>query len=192
MQDSPRKLILVKHAPPEVVPETPSEKWVLSEKGRAICVPLAERLAAHAPAVIVSSEEPKAAETARLVAERLGVPWRTATGLHEHDRSNVPHMRSGEFISMMELFFRKPAELVLGRETAEQARSRFEAAVREVVSANPAGNVAVVSHGTVIALLIGGRSRRTPFEVWRAMGLPSYAALSLPEWELSDAVDRVG
>lgn len=187
-----RKLILVKHAPPEVVPETPSEKWTLSEKGRTLCVPLAERLAAHAPAVIVSSEEPKAAETAQLVAERLGVPWRTAPGLHEHDRSNVPHMRSGEFISMMELFFRKPAELVLGRETANQALARIEAAVREVVEANPEGNVAVISHGTVIALLLGGRSRRTPFEVWRAMGLPSFATVLLPKWELQDSVDRIG
>src|SRR4051794_25818359 len=98
MPDAPRKLILVKHAPPEVVPGVAPEKWTLSAKGRDLCAPLADQLAAHAPAVIVSSEEPKAAETARLVAERLNVPWHTAHGLHEHDRSNVPHMRSGEFI----------------------------------------------------------------------------------------------
>src|SRR5918993_933764 len=121
-----RKLILVKHAPPEVVPDLPPEQWTLSEKGRGLCAPLADALAAQAPSTIVCSEEPKAAETARLVAERLGVPWHTAPGLHEHDRSNVPHMRSGEFISMMELLFRKPAELVLGRETAEPERSRAQ------------------------------------------------------------------
>jgi len=137
-----RELILVKHAPPEVVPGVPPERWSLSEKGRALCVPLAEKIAAHQPAAVVSSEEPKAAETARLVAERLAVPWRAAPGLHEHDRSDVPHMRSGEFISMMELFFRRPGELVLGKETAHQARARFEDAVREVVgdrwsNANP-------------------------------------------------------
>ncbi len=188
-----RKLILVKHAPPEVVPGVPPERWDLSEKGRALCVPLADRLAAHAPASIVSSEEPKAAETARLVAERLGVPWRTAAGLHEHDRSNVPHLPSREFISMVELFFRKPGELVLGRETANAARDRFDAAVRRVTAEEPAGgNVAVVSHGTVIALLLGYRENRTPFDVWRAMGLPSYAVLTLPDFELVEAVDRIG
>jgi broad specificity phosphatase PhoE len=191
MQQSPRKLILVKHAPPEVVPEVPSENWTLSEKGRALCAPLADQLAAHAPAVIVSSEEPKAAETARLVAERLGVPWRTAPGLHEHDRSNVPHMRSGEFISAIELFFRRPGELVLGRETANQARDRFESAVQEVVDVQDDGNIAVVSHGTVIALMLEGRDARGGFATWRAMGLPSFAALSLPEMGLIKTADRV-
>lgn len=29
------KLILVKHAPPEVIPGVPSSRWVLSEDGRA-------------------------------------------------------------------------------------------------------------------------------------------------------------
>ena len=189
-----RKLILVKHAPPEVVPGVPPERWTLSEKGRGLCVPLAERLEPHAPAVVVSSEEPKAAETAQLVAERLGVPWRTAPGLHEHDRSNVPHLRSGEFISMVELFFRRPTELVLGRETADAARGRFESAVARVVGEQSDGNVAVVSHGTVIALLLGGGARggRTPFEIWRAMGLPSYAILNPGGMELLERVDRVG
>jgi broad specificity phosphatase PhoE len=194
MQDSPRssrKLILVKHAPPEVVPDVPPEQWTLSEKGRALSVPLAGRLAAHAPAVIVSSEEPKAAETARLVAERLGVPWRTAPGLHEHDRSNVPHMRSGEFISSMELFFRRPGDLVLGRETANQARDRFEAAVQEIVDGHDDGNITIVSHGTVIALMLEGRDSRGGFATWRAMGLPSFAVLSLPEMTLVETVDRV-
>ena len=186
-----RKLILVKHAPPEVVPGVPPERWALSEKGRALCVPLADKLAAHEPAIIVSSEEPKAAETAQLVAERLGVPWRTAPGLHEHDRSNVPHMRSGEFISMVELFFRKPGELVLGRETAHAARERFEAAVRQVMEGQPEGNVAVVSHGTVIALMLGGRAQRSPFEGWRAIGLPSYAVLGLPDLLPVGRVDRI-
>jgi broad specificity phosphatase PhoE len=153
---------------------------------------LADALMPHAPAVIVSSEEPKASETARLVAERLSIPWHTALGLHEHDRSNVPHLRSGEFISMMELFFRKPGESVLGRETADQARRRFDEAVRRVLDEHPAENVAVVSHGTVIALMLDGKGIRTPFQAWRGMGLPSYAAFSLPDWELSETVDRIG
>jgi broad specificity phosphatase PhoE len=191
MENATRRLILVKHAPPEVVPGTPSEQWVLSAKGRDLCVPLADQLAASKPALIMSSEEPKAAETARLVAERLDVPWHTAPGLHEHDRSNVPHMRSGEFISMMELFFRKPAELVLGRETAQQARDRFEDAVSEAVDAQAEGNIMVVSHGTVIALMLQGRDPRNGFAIWRAMGLPSYAILSLPEMSMIECVDRL-
>src|SRR5215213_5663272 len=124
-----RKLILIKHAPPLVVPGTPPERWKLSDKGRESCGPLAAALRPHAPAVIVASEEPKAMETAQLVSETLAVPVETVTGLHEHDRSNVPHMRSGEFISHVELMFRRPGERVLGRESADEAFHRFDNAV---------------------------------------------------------------
>jgi broad specificity phosphatase PhoE len=186
-----RKLILVKHASPFVMPATPPQRWKLSDKGRESCVPLAEALQAHAPAVIVSSDEPKAQETAQLVAEHLKLASETAEGLHEHDRSNVPHMRSGEFISHIELFFRRPRELVLGRETAEQATQRFDGAVEEVLKKHPSGSVAIVSHGTVIALFIASHGGENAFALWRRMGLPSFAVLSLPQYAVESLVERV-
>src|SRR4051794_23409459 len=126
------QLILIKHAAPEVDPDVPAERWRLSEKGRPACPPLAASLASYSPKRVVSSEEAKASETAKLVAQELGVPWETAAGLQEHDRSNVPHMRSGDFISTMELLFRKPQQLVLGRETASGALKRFRNAIDDV------------------------------------------------------------
>ena len=186
-----RKLILIKHASPERVEGEPPERWRLSGAGRALCGPLAERLAAHQPAVVVASEEAKAAETAELVAGRLGVPWETAADLHEHDRSDVPQMASREFISHMELLFRRPKELVLGRETAHAAERRFKAAVDEALRRHPKGNVAVVSHGTVIALLLARYTDQSGFTIWRRMGLPSFVVLSVPGWEVVERVDRV-
>ena len=51
----------------------------------------------------------------------------------------------------------------------------------EVVMEQADGNVAVVSHGTVIALLLEKLDpKRRGFDVWRAMKLPSYVVLSLP------------
>lgn len=186
-----RKLILIKHASPFVIPGTPPERWRLSDKGKESCSPLADALKAHAPTIVLSSEEPKAKETAQLVAERMGLPASVAKGLHEHDRSNVPHMRSGEFISHMELFFRRPRELVLGRETAEQATQRFEAAVRSALSAHPEETIAIVAHGTVISLLVANYSGENPFTLWRRMGLPSFAVLSLPDFALEELIERI-
>src|SRR5207249_11175982 len=133
---------------------TPPERWRLSEKGKESCGALAEALREHAPAVMVASEEPKALETAQMLGERLALPVQTSPDLHEHDRSNVPHMRSGEFISHMEVFFRKRDERVLGRETAREADDRFAAAVDDVLAEHPHGNVAIVEHGTEIALIL--------------------------------------
>src|SRR2546429_5253264 len=97
------KLILIKHAQPLIDATKPPEKWRLGEMGRQSCNALADAIAPHQPSIIISSQEPKASETADLVAAKLNLPHETAPDLHEHDRSNVPHMRSGEFISMIEL-----------------------------------------------------------------------------------------
>ena len=186
-----RKLILIKHAPPDVVPDVAPEKWALSDRGRALCTPLADAVRPHAPAVVVSSTEPKAAETGELLASSLGVPFESAPGLHEHDRSNVPHMPSREFISAIELFFRRPGELLLGRETADEAEARFREAVTRVLAVHPAGNVAVVSHGTVIALMVAKAAGQSAFRLWRELGLPSFVVLRLPDLALEQTVASV-
>ena len=184
-------LILIKHAAPAVAPGVPPEEWVLSDVGRRRCPALAEAVRPYAPAAVVASVEPKASETGRVVAAGLGVPFETADGLHEHDRSNVPHLPSREFISLIEVFFRKPAERVLGRESADEALARFERAVSDVLARYPDGNVAVVSHGTVLALLLAKHGGGKPFELWRKMGLPSYAVVELPAWRVERVVGQV-
>src|SRR4051794_15258843 len=100
------KLILIKHARPLVDPAKSSELWTLSEEGRAQAKALATVLAPYQPTVAISSDEPKAAETAAILAKDLNIPTETSADLREHERRNVPHMRSGEFISHVELFFR--------------------------------------------------------------------------------------
>jgi len=188
------KLILIKHASPFVIPGTPPEKWRLSDKGKEACLPLADAIKPLAPTVIVSSEEPKAIETAEIVANQLGVPHATAAGLHEHDRSNVPHMRSGEFISYVELFFRKPHERVLGRETADKCAARFDQAVKDALAKHPDETIAVIAHGTVLALFLAARGDGDAdgFGWWRKLGLPSFVVLSLPELAIEKTVERVG
>ena len=98
---------------------------------------------------------------------------------------------SGEFISSVELFFRRPNELSLGGETAQQALARFEAAVNEVISQHSAGNLAIVSHGTVIALFVEKHSDRNGFQIWREMSLPSFAVFDLPEIRLREVRCRI-
>lgn len=186
------KLILIKHASPFVIPGTPPEKWRLSDKGKEACAPLAEAIKSLAPTVIVSSEEPKAIETAEIVANQLDVPHETAADLHEHDRSNVPHMRSGEFISYVELFFRKPHELVLGRETADKCAARFDRAVKDVLSKHPDQTIAIVGHGTVLGLFLAEHDQSADgFQWWRKLGLPSFVTLSLPDLAIEKAVERI-
>lgn len=141
---------------------------------------------------VYCSEEVKAIETAEVIAKELKLSHETRPDLHEHDRSNVPHMRSGEFISHMEVFYRRPSELVLGKESADEALARFEHAVRGIVDQPHDGNTAIVAHGTVISLLVARLQGKTNgFELWRAMQLPSYAVIALPDWSVTQVVSRV-
>ena len=186
------KLILIKHARPLVEEDVPSHDWRLSPEGRAACKPLADAMRAHAPAVIVTSDEPKAIETGQIVAAALGVPVKTATGLHEHDRSNVPMMQSREFISAMANFFKARTRRVLGLESAAEASERFQSAVESVLSEYPKQNVAIVTHGTVLALFAEDHGAGDGFLLWRRMGLPSMMVFSVPGFEPGAPIERIG
>lgn len=180
-----KRLLLVKHAMPVVVDGVTPARWILSEAGRREAVALADSLAHAGIARVMASEEPKAAETGRILAERLGVPWETRPGLHEHDRSNVTCLdEREEFEERVRELFARPGELVYGTETAEAALARFRAVVMSVVSENIEGNVAVVSHGTVIALFVAAMAGGDGFALWKGLGLPSCVVLALPEWKV--------
>jgi len=179
-----RYLILVKHSLPEIVPTLTAHQWRLSEKGQLRCHALAEKLACYLPGCIISSREPKAVETAQIVAGRLGQTFQIIEGLHEHDRSNVEWTSAERFAAQVDEFFRYPNRLMMGRETASQARERFTQAVTSVLQEHPVDTVAIVAHGTVITLFVAQAVSLEPFSFWRQLGLPSFVVMSLPEMEL--------
>lgn len=184
-------LILVKHSAPEIVPTTPPTLWHLSEAGRLKCARLAEHVAAHHPDVIISSVEPKAAETAQIIADVLGKPVEMGEGLGEHDRSNVAFLTTERFEAAVAEFFQEPQRLVFGRETADQAYRRFAAAVEDILANHLGNTVTLVTHGTVIALYVARAVALDPFPLWKCLGTPSFVVLSLPERRVVTVVERI-
>ncbi len=173
------------------MPDVPAHQWHLSEAGREKCSTLAERLAEYQPDVVVTSDEPKAAETAHIVANILGKPVKTVDGLREHDRSNVPFLSAEDFEAAIAEFFREPQRLVLGQETADQAHLRFAGAVDRIVADHANKTVVLVTHGTVIALYVSRTSALDPFLVWKRLDAPSFVVLSLPERRILTIVESI-
>ena len=138
---------------------------------------------------LYSSLEPKALETAALVAVRLGLDVRPRTDLHENDRTGLAFGPIEVLHSRIERFFAAPAEPVMGNETAKAALARFEAAVRGLVAEAPDQTIAVVAHGTVLTLLVARHNPVVPFDFWKALALPSFVVLDNADFSVAGAAN---
>lgn len=185
------RLILVKHSLPEIDPRIPAAQWTLSEEGRRRARLLAAALAPYRVEEIISSQEPKAEETARIAAGILAVPVRAHPGLHEHLRQTVRFMEKEQFEAHVRRFFSHPQELVFGEETASLAASRFSRALNEALKGSTADSTAVIAHGTVISLYVSQICAVDAFDLWKCLGLPSCVILSLPERRIEALIEEV-
>lgn len=183
--------LLVKHSLPAIDPGRPAREWRLSAEGLRRCAPLAAALAEYAPRAVVTSVEPKARETGAAVAAALGLPLEAFAGLHENDRLGLPYLPAADLEATIARFFAQSQEVVMGRETADEAHARFAAALERVGRAYPQGTVVVVAHGTVISLLVARAAGLTAFDLWRCLGLPSFVALDRAEGALRAVVGSV-
>ena len=183
-------VVLVRHARPVLRSGVAARNWLLDEEAVPACHALAAEvtrlLAGRRVTGLWASSEPKAVAT----AEALGAAWGvegvvTHPGLDEHRRGPLPLVGDVEWHETVARLFRRPDELVLGEETAAQARARFTAAMEEVAArADGAGVTAVVTHGTVMTLLLAEANGFEPLQLWGSLRLPDALFVSSKGWRL--------
>ncbi|MFC7607448.1 histidine phosphatase family protein [Teichococcus aestuarii] len=144
---------LLTHPEVAIDPAVAVTEWGLAPRGRARAEALARLPWARGLRHIASSAERKARETAECLAAATGLPVRVHPGLGENDRSATGYLPPPEFEAMADAFFARPEESVRGWERAVDAQARMVAAV-EAVLAESKGEVAIVAHGAVGALLL--------------------------------------
>lgn len=177
------ELVLVRHAPTTPVPGAAAATWRLAPGAMELTAALGMalvgvRLAAPPGGsagpvdAVVSSHEPKALATARTLSLVLGVPTTTGTDLEEHHRDDVPFMPDVEFLRTVKRFFARPDVLVFGSETAREAEGRFRKGVIDALASRPGKRLAVVTHGTVMALALAQANGLEPFALWQSLKLP--------------------
>ena len=131
----------------------------LNDHGREQARALADEVAGLRIAAVYASDLARAAETAEIVADRLGVPVRGDARLREL------HLGGWEGLTTPEIEERYPNEIarwraddgstaVAGRETYAQMGQRVVAALTEIAAAHPSDNVLVVLHGGPIRGLL--------------------------------------
>ena len=169
-----RGVILVRHAMPQVMPGTSSSLWTLGESAKEDCVLLAHALPADIAAVVYSSPEPKASETATVIALRLGLQVQTDARFSEVDRPPV----WDENYRAMVLNYLECGEQA-GWEPVEAVRKRFAAAVDEALTAHPSGDVIISNHGMALSLFAASHATVNLAEFWSNLTFPDAWRLDL-------------
>lgn len=168
-----QRLLLVRHAMPEVDPATPAERWRLGPDGLAAARRLAPLV--RRPAYFVASTEPKAFQTLCEVATDTMVV--IDAGFAEVRR---PHVRSADD-------YRAAARAYVGGERRdgwephEEVAARFEAAVVLHLAAAADRTLVVGTHGLAPTVWLAGRYRLEPGpeEFWAGLRFPDLVEVDL-------------
>ena len=150
-----RSVYFITH--PEVVVDAnvPVPEWSLSERGLERMNLMLNQPWVSDITSIFSSTENKAVDGATVIAEHLKLPIKRIAALGENDRSATGYLPSDEFEAIADQFFADPQHSIRGWETAEAAQTRIVAAVGQLIQEDESqGDIAIVSHGAVGALML--------------------------------------
>ena len=141
---------------------------------------LAEEIRPLRPAVVLTSPERKAHQTAELIVHALGVgPARMVRDLREHDDGGAPFTDETTFRRSVADFFAHPLKRVFGAETADEAHARFAAAIAATPQWADDSSAVLVSHGRVLSLFIARQRGIDAFALWRTLTMPWYTVVDL-------------
>ena len=152
------ELILIRHALPERADgDSATADPPLSERGRRQAAATADFLAGESLDAVVASPLLRAQQTARPLADRLGVRVHITEGLREIDPfggSYVPAEEIGIDHPVVERFVADRYSLFAGEGGFHQFRSGVVAAIDQLVGRYRSQRVAVFCHGTVIGTYV--------------------------------------
>lgn len=124
----------------------------LTPAGRAQAEQAAGQLAAGAPdaRVIVASDLARTAETAAIIAGRLGLPLEFDRGLREQNLGVLEGASSVQpdgQTEVLDLLWDEPYRIPPGGESVAQLYDRVHRTLRWLAAARPGGELIVVTHG---------------------------------------------
>ena len=139
----------ITHPQVAIDPDVAVDRWRLSDDGRRRAAELLAQPWVATLARVISSEEPKALETAQLLADRLGLAVERRPDTGELDRTASGYLPPAEFELVADACFADPGSSARGWERAVDAQRRIVRALADVLDDDGRGDVAVIGHGGV-------------------------------------------
>lgn len=176
------KLYVIRHSEVLVQPELAPEQWRLSDAGRILAKTLSEEEQWSDVRLVYHSPQPKAQETASILAGEIGVPVKEVQGLQELS------MNTG-FLSPAE-FRQRVGDYLSGRpdpdfEKYGEAMLRIVGTFQDIVRELNGSSGVVVSHGRILSVffsyLLG---RRITVDEWQSMKFPELSVIDINTWRI--------
>ena len=168
---------LIRHGKSEL--EGADAERGLEPEGHVHAEQIAGRLVAVTPPVKALYVSPfrRAGLTMEPLAKRLGLPVAVADEFREKHMSDEPIADLGATRQKMweDFDFRLP-----GGETNAEAQVRATTALKKIRSAHPDEAVAVVSHGTLMGLILNTYDPNFGYEEWLAITMPDIFRIDDP------------
>ena len=183
-----RRVHVLTHPEVEIDPAVPVPDWRLSPLGLARARAMLGAPWVAGIGAVFSSAERKARDMAEILGAHLGLTPEVEPALGENDRSATGYLLRAEFERTADAFFAHPETSIRGWERAVDAQARIVAAVaRLLAQAAPEGDIAIVAHGGVGALLL---CHLTGAPISRAADQPGEGGgnrfvFTLPGWRLA-------
>lgn len=153
----------------------------LSDTGRESAQLVAERLASRSIAAVYSSPSRRAVETVAPLANDLGLEPELVADLRERE---LPVVSANAFDALVRDAWHRPDDPPPGGESNVEAQARGTAVVLRLVDRHPGGEVALATHGNLLALVLNRLDPSYGYEFWRRLSFPDVYALTLDRHRL--------
>jgi len=148
----PTELILLRHAEPQIQIELAPSQWGLSSDGKSQAVKLALSGVFNDVDVFISSTEPKAFQTAALVALRQKKTVDRNPLFNELNRDGGFYLTSSQYKIAVHTVLKDNSYKIDGWETATGALNRFKRGIEDVLAKYDSQRVLITTHGIVLTL----------------------------------------
>lgn len=177
------KIVLVRHSKTTVEPKISPTQWTLSDEGREAAASLAGSPVFEGTEHIYSSLQPKAIETAGIVATSLHIPTTQEAGLAE--LTSVTNGFIADYPGTMHKLYTGELLRINDGETLEEALDRFNKAIEAIAAIHEeCGKIAVVSHANVLSLFSAQYSNQEAIDLHDSIAMPDVAVL---DWDGSNS-----
>lgn len=166
------RIVFVRHAQ-SVRPrlgEPDDDQRPLRADGLVQAEELVERLAAYAPAAVLSSPQLRAVQTVRPTADALGLAVTTWAELREWESGLVP---SAEFVTQYGYSWANPGFAYGSGESLDALAVRVRKALTRIAAEYPDATVLVGSHGMFVSRALIAAGHHADFESLGAMPMPA-------------------